>query len=632
MAVKAYQVVCLLLLILQGVVGPPVDKRKKEDPGKGDGNKVDAPIDYGLEYSRYLQEVVQTLEQDREFSEKLKNVNLDDIRSGNVAHELQFVNHDVRNQLDELKRIEMDRLRKLTVQAMEKQELGLDRGSVKMPHHVDVKNPHSFEIEDLKKLIVTATKDLEKLDEQRKKDFKEYEIRKELEYRKSLENMTAEERLKAEQHHNETIKKHQQHEPVHEPGSKPQLQEVWEEQDHMEPEEFNPNTFFAMHDLNGDGYLDPDEIAAVLNLEVKKMYKPGDNDTDLMERNEEVERMREHVLKEGDKDKDGLISNQEFLDMTHRRDFEKDEGWKGLNEQQVYSEEDLQQYQQQHPDLQLQHPYQQQYPGGPPYQGHPQYQGHPPPQYQGHPPPHGAQYQGVPNQMGHQGVVPPPQPGQYHAPQGQQYQQPPPHHGQFQQPPHPNQFQQQPHHPAATGQQFQQQPHHPAGGQQFQQPGHIDPQLAAQHHAASQQYAAHQAAQQQHYAQQQQLQHHLDQQHLAQQQHVGQQQAAHQVVQQAAHAVQQQVPLQQQVPAAAAPGHPVPVAPQQIPHSQVPPAAAAPAATLAAPGIPVPQQHVQDAGQHQQPQHVPVAAAAAPAAPQAVAGGQQAVPVAAVHH
>ncbi|KAL3205623.1 hypothetical protein MRX96_040722 [Rhipicephalus microplus] len=395
MTMKAHLAACLLLLILQGVVGPPVDKRKKpEEPAKG--NTVEEPPDFGLEYSRYLQEVVQALEDDPDFSSKLKAVNIDDIRSGNVAHELEFVKHDVRNRLDELKRIELDRLRKLTVQAKEKELAGLDRNSVKLPHHIDYQNPHTFEIEDLKKLIVTATKDLEALDEQRKAEFKEYEMRKELEYRKSLENMTAEERLKVEQQHNETIKHHKEHPAVHEPGSKPQLQEVWQEQDHMDPDDFNPNTFFAMHDLNGDGYLDPDEIAAVLNLEVKKMYRPDDNGTDPVERNEEVERMREHVLQEGDSNKDGLLSHQEFLDMTHRRDFEKDEGWKGLDEQQVYSEDELRQYQQQHPDLQLQYPYQQ-YHGGP---MPPQYQGQQMPQYQ-HMPPQGAQYQGLPSHQGH---------------------------------------------------------------------------------------------------------------------------------------------------------------------------------------------------------------------------------------
>jgi hypothetical protein len=34
---------------------------------------------------------------------------------------------------------------------------------------------------------------------------------------------------------------------MHHPGSKQQLEEVWEEQDHLSPDSFNPKTFFALH-------------------------------------------------------------------------------------------------------------------------------------------------------------------------------------------------------------------------------------------------------------------------------------------------------------------------------------------------------------------------------------------------
>lgn len=37
---------------------------------------------------------------------------------------------------------------------------------------------------------------------------------------------------------------------IHHPGSKKQLEEVWEKQDEMEGENFNPRTFFAMHGKN----------------------------------------------------------------------------------------------------------------------------------------------------------------------------------------------------------------------------------------------------------------------------------------------------------------------------------------------------------------------------------------------
>lgn len=36
---------------------------------------------------------------------------------------------------------------------------------------------------------------------------------------------------------------------LHHPGSKQQLEEVWEQQDHMEDQEFNPKTFFYLHGM-----------------------------------------------------------------------------------------------------------------------------------------------------------------------------------------------------------------------------------------------------------------------------------------------------------------------------------------------------------------------------------------------
>ena len=47
----------------------------------------------------------------------------------------------------------------------------------------------------------------------------------------------------------------------------------------------------------------------------------------MMERYEEMNRMREHVMKEVDKDRDSMISYMEFVDSTNQKDFEKDAGW-----------------------------------------------------------------------------------------------------------------------------------------------------------------------------------------------------------------------------------------------------------------------------------------------------------------
>ena len=49
-----------------------------------------------------------------------------------------------------------------------------------------------------------------------------------------------------------------------------QLEEVWEKQDHMRAEDWNPKTFFAMHDLNGDNFWDEDEIRVLFRKELDK--------------------------------------------------------------------------------------------------------------------------------------------------------------------------------------------------------------------------------------------------------------------------------------------------------------------------------------------------------------------------
>lgn len=63
-----------------------------------------------------MKEVVEALESDPEFRTKLNEASEDDIRTGNIAHELEFVNHQVRSKLDEIKREEIERLRTLVKQ------------------------------------------------------------------------------------------------------------------------------------------------------------------------------------------------------------------------------------------------------------------------------------------------------------------------------------------------------------------------------------------------------------------------------------------------------------------------------------------------------------------------------------
>ena len=59
-----------------------------------------------------------------------------------------------------------------------------------------------------------------------------------------------------------------------------------------------------------------------------KIYNASDPNYDPAEREEEMNRMREHVFTEIDKDKDKMISLDEFLKATKEKEFEKNPEWK----------------------------------------------------------------------------------------------------------------------------------------------------------------------------------------------------------------------------------------------------------------------------------------------------------------
>nr|CAG4642711.1 EOG090X0B17 [Evadne anonyx] len=333
--------VLVAVLLIGSIVCPPVDKKKPaetKDPNAVPNNEIE---ETGIEYNRYLQEVVQLLESDSDFRQKLEKSDPEDIRNGKVAKELEFVNHHVRNKLDELKRQEMERLRHLAVRDYENSKgSGIPHdGRLKLPGHLDHKSP-SFETEDLRKLIVQTTKDLEELDRKRKEEFKEYEMQKEFEHETKLKTMDEEHRKTEEQAWEESQKKHKQHPQMHHPGGKQQLEEVWEQQDHLSPESFDPKTFFVLHDLDGNGFWDANEVKALFSKELDKVYDPNAPEDDMAERYEEMERMREHVVNETDVNGDHLISFPEFWAQTRKQDFDQDQGWNSIDEQPVYSQQE----------------------------------------------------------------------------------------------------------------------------------------------------------------------------------------------------------------------------------------------------------------------------------------------------
>lgn len=59
--------------------------------------------------------------------------------------------------------------------------------------------------------------------------------------------------------------------------------------------------------MDGNGFLDEEEVKTLFLKELDKLYAQGMPHADLMERAEEMERMREHVFQEMDRNRDRLI-------------------------------------------------------------------------------------------------------------------------------------------------------------------------------------------------------------------------------------------------------------------------------------------------------------------------------------
>ncbi|EDV98032.1 nucleobindin-2 [Drosophila grimshawi] len=335
-------VVLTFALAVSVVRALPVTQNKKEEKVKEPAPTAD--VGEKLEYERYLREVVEALEADPEFRKKLDQAPEADIRSGKIAQELDYVNHHVRTKLDEIKRRELERLRDLANKAFDLSN-DIDRNHLKVPQHLDHGNEHTFEIDDLRKLIQKTSDDLAEADRRRRGEFKEYEMQKEFE-REALKNeMDEKSRKKFEAEIKEKDDKHKQHAKVHHPGNKAHLEEVWEKQDHMDKDDFNPKTFFSIHDVDSNGYWDEAEVKALFVKELDKVYQSNLPEDDMRERAEEMERMREHYFQETDTNHDGLISIEEFMQQATKEEFQKDPEWETIDQQPQYSHEEFLEFQ-----------------------------------------------------------------------------------------------------------------------------------------------------------------------------------------------------------------------------------------------------------------------------------------------
>lgn len=339
-----FLLVTFLLTVLEAVP-IDVDKTKVKDAEPVDSAKIEPP-DTGLYYDEYLKQVIDVLETDSHFREKLQKADIEEIKSGKLSRELDLVSHKVRTRLDELKRQEVSRLRMLIKAKLDSlQDTGIDHHALlKQFEHLNHQNPDKFEPTDLDMLIKAATNDLENYDKTRHDEFKRYEMMKEHERREYLKTLNEEKRKEEEMKFQEMKKKHENHPKVNHPGSKDQLKEVWEESDGLDPNDFDPKTFFKLHDVNNDGFLDEQELEALFIKELEKVYDPKNEEDDMVEMEEERLRMREHVMNEVDTNKDRLVTLEEFMRATEKKEFLEPDSWETLDQQQFFTEEELKEY------------------------------------------------------------------------------------------------------------------------------------------------------------------------------------------------------------------------------------------------------------------------------------------------
>ncbi|KAF7639616.1 hypothetical protein Mgra_00000941 [Meloidogyne graminicola] len=340
--------ICIIFILIQDVTCPPPPaKRQKTEHDNSentiDGTPAEQPYQFNFPYSKYLELVVKILESQPSFHEKLKGMSEAEIKEGKIADHLDDLPQEVFDKLTQAKIEEIERVRAEIEKQMEKD--GHPKNVI-LPEHLDLQELKTFGKEDLRKLIKKTVADMEKLDEERKKEFKEYEMQKKAEEDHKWAQMSMEERNKAIKEIEEAKKHHNDHEELKHPGGREQLEEVWEERDHMDKGTFDPKTFFSLHDLNSDGYLNEEEIEALFQLELEKVYNDTDPADDPKEKIEEMYRMREHVVAQMDKNGDRLISLEEFLQdaQVEAPEGQKDEGWKDLGDQKIYTEEELAQF------------------------------------------------------------------------------------------------------------------------------------------------------------------------------------------------------------------------------------------------------------------------------------------------
>jgi hypothetical protein len=314
--------------------------------------------DSGAEYQRYLAEQRKTLENDPEARAKLI-MTLEKIeeQEGGVPNEEKELlavarsiqaEEDSRSRLEEQERELVDEQRR-AVQREKRHNGGLDPKAGEFNFKDEDREVWLADGPvDHKKLVEIAkrrAKQMGHLDRTRRVAFMQHEMKRLLEFKETMSKETDAAKKEAllanhEEENDELAKRRGQM-----PGSRKQLEDVWQGEDGFDKETFDPKTFFRLHDITADGVLDVKELEAMFFREASKLHQirqkktgakhPKDKTQEERQQDkfivrEEMARMREHVMKTADTDEDGMVSFAEWMAMTERKDFNSNKDWKPI--------------------------------------------------------------------------------------------------------------------------------------------------------------------------------------------------------------------------------------------------------------------------------------------------------------
>jgi len=241
-----------------------------------------------------------------------------------------------KKQLNEVKKREVNAIRRRLIPRKKSQN------NDEVPTHLDMTNLR-FTGQDLRMLINANRDHIKKFTELREKDFQHYEMEKRFVEEQRLRHIKDEERRKSEQERMEAVKASQANRKIKHPLTEDTAKEVWEEKEQLPKDEFNPKTFFALNDLDGNGLLDLEEVRRLLQKELENSYDEKDGEHDPREKREEMERMREHIYKEIDKNRDLMIDYSEFVEgLQDKKDIDKN--WETIDNEPVFNDTEFDSY------------------------------------------------------------------------------------------------------------------------------------------------------------------------------------------------------------------------------------------------------------------------------------------------